>query len=212
MKPVLLTLALGLAMTGAPAFAQTPPAGQTPPAAPPQQPAAPAAPAAATPRPFPEGAKVAYLNIQRIASESAEGKAATTRVKALNDKKLQELQDRQKAIQASQQKLQTSGALLSDQARVQLEKEVERLQVDLQRATQDAQTEVQELQQELQLDFQKKLVPIINAVAAERGLFMVFSQADSGLVWADTGLDLTELVIKRFDTVLAPTAPKPQDE
>jgi hypothetical protein len=48
------------------------------------------------PRPFPEGAKIAYVNIQRIASESAEGRAATAKVKALNDKKVSELGERRR--------------------------------------------------------------------------------------------------------------------
>jgi Skp family chaperone for outer membrane proteins len=63
------------------------------------------------------------------------------------------------------------------------------------------------LQQELQAEFQRKLIPVINAVATERGLHMVFSQADSGLVWADTGLDITADVIRRFDAAVGAAAP-----
>ena len=201
MRTVVAALALSLLLTAAPAFAQA----QAPkPATPAPAPAAAQAAPAPAPAPvFPQGAKVGFINIQRIAGESAEGKVSTARVKALNDKKVAELSDKQKALQAAQQKLQQGGAVLSDQARGQLEKEVERLQVDIQRFTQDAQAEVQELQQELQGEFQKKLVPIINAVASEMSLHLVFSQVDSGLVWADPGLDLTAEVIRRFDAATA---------
>ena len=41
--------------------------------------------------------------------------------------------------------------------------------------------------------------PIIQQVVAERGLAILFSQTDSGIVWADPALDLTADVIKRFD-------------
>ena len=62
----------------APVFAQTPaaPAGAKPapqappPAAPATQPAPAPAPAPAPPRPFPEGAKMAFVVLQRIANES----------------------------------------------------------------------------------------------------------------------------------------------
>ncbi len=38
---------------------------------------------------------------------------------------------------------------------------------------------------------------------------MVFSIADSGILWPDPGLDLTAEVIKRFDAASKPgTAPK----
>ena len=64
-------------------------------------------------------------------------------------------------LQADQQKLQSSGGVMSDNARAELEKKIERQQVDIQRATQDAQQEVQELQQQLQNEFQTKLMPIV---------------------------------------------------
>jgi len=36
-------------------------------------------------------------------------------------------------------------------------------------------------------EFQKQIEPVIEKVAAVKGLQMVFSVADSGLVWADRG-------------------------
>ena len=95
-----------------------------------QQPAAPAArgrataPAAVAPAgppttPLPAGAKIAYVNVQYIASNSADGKAANTKISALVSKK------------------QTEAAALKtpqDQQRFQQEvqQEVQKLQTDLQ--------------------------------------------------------------------------------
>jgi len=195
----------GLLLMAASVFAQTPAKPAPKPATPTQT--APAAPAAAQPpRPFPEGAKIAYVDVQQIASESSEGKAARTKIDELSTKKTQDLQQRQKAIQDAQQKLNTGGSVMSDTARDQAEKDIERLQRDYQRAQQDAQEEVQSLTRDLQNDFQRKLLPLIGQVAAEKGLHMVFSAADSGLVWADPGLNITPDVIKRLNTFAA-TAP-----
>jgi outer membrane protein len=189
---------LSVMLAAAPTFAQTQTPAPAPPQTPAQTPPAQTAPAPA-PMPFPEGAKIAYINIQRVANESNEGKAATAKVQALNQKKVQELNEKNKALQADQQKLQTGGLVLSDQARAELEKKIERQNVEIQRATQDAQQEVQELQQELQNEFQRKLMPIVQKVFDERGLHMLFSAADSGIVLANQGLDITAEVIKRFD-------------
>ena len=203
---------LGAMLMAAPAFAQAPAQPAPKPAAPPAPTAAPAPPAAPAPAPppaarFPEGTKFAFINIQRIANESAEGKVATSRVQALNQKKVTELNERNKALQADQQKLQSSGGVMSENARAELEKKIERQQVDIQRATQDAQQEVQELQQQLQNEFQQKLMPIVQQVFNEKGLQILFSAGDAGIVWADPGLDITEDVIKRFD--VGKPAPKP---
>ena len=195
---------------GTPAPAQPAPAGQQPapkPAQPTTPPAQTAPAPAPTPRPFPEGAKIAFINIQRVASESGEGKAATAKVQALNQKKLQELNEKNKALQADQQKLQSGGTVMSDAARSELEKRIERQNVDIQRATQDAQQEVQELQQDLQNEFQRKLLPIVQQVAQEKALQILFSAADSGIVWADPGLDITNDVIKRFDAASPAVTP-----
>ena len=199
-----------VAMSGVSAFAQV--AGQakpaqTPPATPAQPPALPApAPAAQPPLPFPAGAKFAFITPQRIFSESAEGKAAVGRVNALTQKKQTENQAKQKALADNQQKLQTSGSVMSEAARGQLEKEIERQNTDMQRFQQDAQAEIQELQNE----FQKKLLPVIQQLAQEKGLQILFSAADAGVIWAEPGLDLTMEAVKKMDANTKPAAtPKP---
>jgi Skp family chaperone for outer membrane proteins len=202
MKAWLVTVALGSVLVAGSVSAQTAtkpaPKPTTPQTPAPTTPAAPAA-TAQPPKPFPEGAKIAYVDVQQIASESSEGKAARTRIDDLSTKKTQELQAKQKAISDAQQKLSSGGSVMNDAARDQLEKEIERLQKDYQRAQQDAQEEVQSLTRDLQTEFQRKLLPLIGQVAAEKGLQMVFSAGDSGLVWADTGLNITPDVIKRLD-------------
>jgi outer membrane protein len=195
MRSLLGAAALSVMLATAPTFAQAP-AGQAP-AQPTPAPAAVAQPA--VPRPFPEGVKYAFVNVQRIASESAEGKTATSQVQALNNKKVEELNGKNKQLQTAQQKLESGGSVMSAQAQAQLSKEIERIQVDIQRFTEDAQQEVTQLQQQLQDEFQRKLTPVIQQVATERQLHMMFSVVDSGLVWGDPALDLTPEIIKRFD-------------
>ena len=211
-----IVVALGLVLvTGTASFAQAPAPATAKPAAPAAQAPAPApAPAAQVALPFPEGAKIAFVVLQRVVAESAEGKQASARVQALQAKKVAELNERQKAAQGLQEKLDKSGAVMSEAARADLTKQVERANVDMQRATQDAQAEVQELQQQLQEEFQRRIAPIIEAVGKERGLYYIFNGPDSGLVWADAALDITVDVVKKFDQAkpVAPAATKPQGQ
>jgi outer membrane protein len=214
-----MVVAVGLvAVMSTASFAQTPAPAPAPGTA---KPAAPAAPAAQTPPPapapppqlpFPEGAKIAFIVLQRVVAESNEGKQASAKVQALQQKKVAELNERQKAAQGLQEKLEKSGAVMSEAARADLTKQVERANVDLQRATQDAQQEMQELQQQLQEEFQRRVAPVIEAVGKEKGLHFIFNGPDSGLVYGDAALDITAEVIKKFDAASkAPAAAKPQD-
>ncbi len=198
-------------LTAVPGYAQAPakPAAPKPAAPAAQAPATPPAaaqpaPAAQAPRPFPEGAKFAYVDIQAIASNSAEGKAATAKLDELKKKKNADLLTKSNGLKAMQDKLTAGGSVMNDQARAQLEKDIEKGQRDLQFAQQDAQTELGDMTNQLQGDFQEKLNPVLEAVRAEKGLLMIFSIRDSGVVAAEGGLDLSAEVVRRFDAANKP--------
>jgi outer membrane protein len=201
MREFIGAVALCGILAAAPSFAQAQaPAqpAQTVQAAPPVQP------------PFPAGTQYAFVNIQQIAAESAAGMTLTGKVQALNQQKVNELNERNVALQATQQKLEAGATVLSPTAVAQLQTDIERQQIDIQRFSEDAQQEVTNLQAQLQEEFQLRLAPIIQDVANERGLQLLFSVADSGLVWADQSLDITAEVIEKSDAAgAAAAAPAP---
>lgn len=218
-KTTMMVAALTMALAAGPVFAQAappqnPPAqnppAQNPPAQPPtgtQPPAAqpPAPQPQQPPKPFPEGAKVALINVQAIASNSVEGKAASAKLDDFRKRKNAELTEKNKQVQALQQKLQQGGNVLNEQARSQAERDLQKLQRDLQAMQEDANTELQDMTGKLQLEFQERLGPIIEQVATEKGLYVVLGVEQ--VVWGYSGIDITAEVIKRFDA--APkTAPK----
>ena len=139
------------------------------------------------------------MNLQAIAQLSADGKAAAAKVNALAQKKQTEAADKAKLLQANQQKLETSGGVMSEAARTQLQKDIDRQTVEGQRFEQDAQAELNELQQQLQQDFQNKLMPVLEALSKEKGLQVLFSAGDSGVIWAEPGIDLTLEAVARLD-------------
>lgn len=163
------------------------------------------------------GDGLAFVDIQRVATESDAGNSANARVQELSQQKLSEIETKNtelqgrvtalnEQLQEQQQKLQQGQTVMSTEARLSLQREISRLQLDVQRTTQDAQAEaerltqdaeaeVQALQQELQIEFQQKLVPVIEQVAADKGLSFIFSAGEGGLIWANTELDLTQELI-----------------
>jgi Skp family chaperone for outer membrane proteins len=220
MKVFVVALALSVALSAAPTSAQAQAPAAPAPAPQTQKPAAPAPvaaqpapaqPAVPTPR-FQDGLKYAYIQVQVIAATSNEGKAFNAKVQALQEAKVKELQDKQKALQVSQEKLEKSGSVLNDAARGQLQADIERQQRDIQRASEDAQQEVTQLTQQLQMEFERRLTPIIDKVAKAKQVHFIFNAQDSGLVWADPSMDLTAEVIREFDAAggaAAKPAPAP---
>jgi outer membrane protein len=210
LKMSLAAMALSFILAASPVFAQTPPGGAQPPAGQPPATQPPVTskptPPPQPPAPFPQGAKIAFVNIQTIAQNSAAGKEATKKLADLNAKKMAEITDKQKQLQGLQTKLNTGGSVLSETARGQLEKDIDKMQRDIQFSQQNAQAEMNELQTDLQGEFQQKLLPVVKAVAEEKGLHAVFSISDSGVAYWDPGLDISDEVIKRLDGA-KPTAP-----
>jgi outer membrane protein len=217
MKGSALAASIALAaitLGAAPAFAQQPPAAapaQTPPAQTPPKPAVPAQPAAPAPaprppEPFPVGAKVAFINPQAILQQSVDGKAAIARINALIQKKQKEGEDKAKLLQGNQQKLQTSGSVMNEAARSQLEKEIDRQQKEIERFQQDAQAEINDLQQEVQNDFLKKVNPVLEQVAIEKGVQIVLNAEAQIFAWASMGLDLSPDIVKKLDAASKPAA------
>ena len=207
MKALIVVVALSLALAASPSYAQAPagaaqapkptaPAAPAPAAPPPAQAPAPPPPA---PKPFPQGAKVAYVVLQRIANESADGRVATTRIQALQQKKAAELNDKNKQLQTLQQRIEKEGSVMSATAQADVQKQIERLQTEVQRFTQDAQQEIQDLQNQLMQAFEQRIQPILQQVGQEKGLHFIYNAPDSGIVWADPGLDVSADVIKKLD-------------
>ena len=229
MRLLAITLASSITLVAGHTYAQAPagqapaPATQKPPAPATQKPPAPApaAPAPATQKPaapavmpkFQDGFKYAYVNMALIAAQSNDGRAAAEKLKGFQDQKTRELQDKQKTLQAAQQKLESGGSVLSEGARTQLQSDIDRQQRDLQRLTEDAQQDVQNLAQQVEEDFTRKVLPIVGKVAQDKQVHFVFNAQQSGLIWAEPGMDLTSEVIAAMNggakPAAAPTPPAP---
>ena len=175
------------------AFAQ----GVVPPASP-----APA-PAPQALVPLPAGARIAFVNLQVVFSESAQGKKGQERWKVLSDKLFAGLAARNKEIQGLSERIQSQGTIVDPGVLKQWNQDLARLQREAQFAEQEAQVQRDQLQQDVLADFEKLVVPVINALRVEKKLDAIFGlQSDpSGLtlISVEPGLDLSAELVKRLN-------------
>src|SRR5260370_24434219 len=87
------------------------------------------------------GIRLACFSPQRAFSDSADGKAGIARLAALQEKQAREVAERNKTLQAQEEALQRSLAVLSDEARAQRTKDLQEFRIDVQRLIQAAQTD-----------------------------------------------------------------------
>lgn len=195
MRRIAVAFVLSVLFAAGPVLAQTPPTTPpTPPAA--QQPA----PAPALPV-FPADAKIGFINLQAVVEQSALGKASSDRLRKYDADKQTELQNKAKELDDLRTKLNTQRDLLNPDALNALAREIDLKTRQLQFEQENANVERDQLQQQLLQDFNQKVIPEVEKIRLARGLWMIFSVADAGVVAAHAGLDLSAELVKALDAI-----------
>jgi Skp family chaperone for outer membrane proteins len=198
-----IVLVLSALLVAGNAYAQTtPPPVQTPPPAgqKPPTPSLPMPSPSPTPVPFPADAKIAYIDLQAVVAQSLLGKAGQESMKALNEKLAADLSAKNKEIQSLQDRIKTQSSVVSDAVLTGMQRDLERLQRAAQKAADDAQVEVNNLNTDLLQGFQKQVIPIVEEMRNEKGLWIIFALGEnSNIAAAHAGLDLSADLVKRLD-------------
>jgi len=187
MKRFVLTVAAALVAAGALAQGAT---------------TAPAAPATAGPM------RIGVINVERLVQESALGKEAFNRVKKLNDQKKDEGDKLQKELRDMEQKLADQGTSLADDKREALQKSYQEKAIAFKRFQDDANRDLEAAQKKELSELERRVFPVINQVGKDKGFTMIFNKFQSGLVYADDAIDITDEVLKLFNTTVAVPAAK----
>ncbi|HET9832423.1 MAG TPA: OmpH family outer membrane protein [Vicinamibacterales bacterium] len=116
--------------------------------------------------------KTIVVSIQRVITDSAEGRAASQRLQALLQKMTTDLAAKQKEL-------------------------AEPTGPEFQRLAQQSQVDYANAQRQAQADIRTKLVPIVAEIAAQHGVDVILNS--DTLVWAAPRLDVTAEVIAKLD-------------
>jgi outer membrane protein len=162
------------------------------------------APATATP-------KIGVINVERLVQESALGKEAFNRVKKLNDQKKEEGDKLQKELRDMETKLADQGSALAEDKREALQKSYQEKAIAFKRFQDDANRDLEAAQKKELGELERRVFPVINTVGKERGFTLVFNKFQSGLVYADEAVDITDEVLKVFNTTVSVPAAKPAE-
>ena len=147
--------------------------------------------------------RIAVIDVERLVRDSALGKEAFNRVKKISDDKKAENDRLQKELRDIEQKLSAQGQSLSDDKREQLQKQYNEKSIDYKSFTEKASRDLDQVQKKELADLERRVFPIITQLGKERGYTLIFNKFQSGLVFADDAADITEDVLKRFNTTVA---------
>src|SRR5215831_2984086 len=154
--------------------------------------------------------KIGVINVERLVQESALGKEAFNRVKRLNDQKKEEADKLSKELRDMEQKLADQGSALADDKREALQKTYQEKAIAFKRFQDDANRDLEAAQKKELSELEKRVFPVINQVGKEKGFTVIFNKFQSGLVYADDAVDITDEVLKQFNTTVAVPAKAPE--
>jgi outer membrane protein len=148
--------------------------------------------------------QIAVIDAQKVVQNSEMGKKALAEVKALKDRKQQDIDQRQTGIQQMQDKLDKQKDILSAEAREKLTSDISKGITDLRRFREDSENEIQARLNSAIKVIEEKVLPIIQKLGNERGYAMIISRDQ--LIYYSAKNDITDEVIKLFNSSAAAPA------
>jgi outer membrane protein len=158
-------------------------------------------PAAATrPAHAQEALKVGYVDLQRALMETEDGRKARADLKKVFDQKQKELDEQQNQLKSAMEDLEKKRTLLpADKVRAteaEIQGKLQKVQQTYLRHQQDLSGKEQEATGKIFERMQR----IIAKIASTENLTMVFDRTQAGLIFAKPHLDLTNEVIRRYNS------------
>jgi outer membrane protein len=162
----------------------------------------------------PSALKVGIVDLDRALKESTAGKQALGTLKQYRDKVVKEINDKKRqkdskegTLRDLQTELTSQNLVLSETAKRDKEESYRRQARDLRkfiddsnRFIEESERELREREAELTSRLLRDLLEIIRAVGKEESFTIIFERNDRFLLFAADAIDLTEKIIKRFDT------------
>ena len=143
---------------------------------------------------------IAVIDIQRVVTDSDAGKEALGNLQKLQDSKIAQGRAIQENMDALREQLSKQRFTLTEAKVAELSKQIEDKGIEMQRFQDDAQRELDEARRTALGGLEERILPVIDEVGKERNMTLIFNKFQSGLVYADEGVDITDEVIRRFNT------------
>jgi outer membrane protein len=144
--------------------------------------------------------KIGYVDMQRALNNSEAGKEAKEQLAARLKKYQDEINGKQDELKKLKDKLEKQGMLLSETARAGKEKDYQQKLKEFQRFTKDAQDELQGKDEEFTRKILEEMEKVIKEYARTNGFTFIFAKNDSMMLYVDNKADVTDEVLKLFNT------------
>lgn len=143
---------------------------------------------------------VAVVDMQRALNECKAGKRAKDDVRRKFERAQQDLESQRKEVDRLRADYEKRFLVVKEEERRTLEKNLEARSLDLKRRYEDFQRDLKRTDAELTAGIVEQLYEVVNTYAQERRFTLVLEASSGALVYMDSAFDITDEVIKRYDS------------
>ena len=159
--------------------------------------------------------KIGAINVEQAIFGSNEGQRDLDALSKKFEPKSNELKSQNDEIDSLKKQLTTQGDKLNEEAKANLQRQVDQKQKALERSAQDAREDFQNQQQEIAQRILQKMAPLIVKYAADSGFGMIIDTSGNNqwpqgpVLWHAPTLDITKAVVDSYNAQsgVAPPAP-----
>lgn len=143
--------------------------------------------------------KIAVINMQKVVRKSVAGQKATEKL----NKKFESLQEKLRAeqdeIKVFKEDLEKKGPLMNEDARAEKEREYKKAIRDFKDQSDDAQFEMRQAESKSMEPVLKELEKVVSHIGEKQGYTLILEKNMPGVYFIDSGIDITDEVIKAYD-------------
>jgi len=160
----------------------------------------------------PPPTKVAVIDIQAAIAQTTDGQKAGADMKTKFTPKQDELQKKQRDIEALQEQLRKGQNTLSEDNRQKLMREIDQKSNTLKRDGDDFNQDVQTETQRIMGELYPKMITVLNKYATENGYAVVldYSSQQTPILFAASSVDVTKDIIAIYNKTSSFAAPAAQ--
>jgi len=156
----------------------------------------------------PPPTRIATIDVQKVLTTSNVGKAATARMKKLQDDRIAKAKEMSGELAKLENEIKTKKSTLLPAEIRRLEKQRADKRAAMMQFAQAAEKELGEARDKELGEINTQTLPVVQAMAKEMALAAVFNKFESGMIYSADSLDITDAVIARMNAA-APATPLP---
>lgn len=142
---------------------------------------------------------VGIVSMQKVLDESKKGKDVQKKFEQSVATEKKEIEKREGTIKKAQEDFVRDQATMSEEQRRKKQREIQNQVSELQQFANEAQEKMSAKRLDLLKTVVEPAKEIVNKVAKEKKMTIVFERGESGLLYFDEAIDLTPEIIKRLD-------------